>query len=271
MARYRKIDTRIWNDQKFRALSDDGKLVFLFILSHPHLTSLGAMRATVSGLAAELGWPLERLRKAFAKGIEKGLIEHDQDASFIALPKFLKYNGPESPNVVKSWSDSLDLIPECHLKHLLMQRVKGFAEALPEAFAKALPEAFRKGMPYQEQEPEQEQKQEPDTPHSPPGGKYAKAFLDWWEAYPRKIGKDRAYKAWKSAGKRIRLQHELDWQTAAERMLDAAKDFSVSIVGQSRYCPHPATWLNAGQYDDDRNAWNRAEEKSPRDVEIPQL
>jgi hypothetical protein len=56
MARYRKIDPRIWNDQKFRELSDDAKIVFFLLLTHPHMTALGAMRATVAGLAAELGW-----------------------------------------------------------------------------------------------------------------------------------------------------------------------------------------------------------------------
>lgn len=48
MARYRKIDSRIWNDAKFRELSDNGKLVFLMLLTHPSMTSLGAMRATVT-------------------------------------------------------------------------------------------------------------------------------------------------------------------------------------------------------------------------------
>src|SRR4030095_519357 len=65
MARYRKIDPRIWNDEKFRELTDDGRLVFLFILTHPHLTNLGAMRANIPGLAYEIGWDVERLSKAF--------------------------------------------------------------------------------------------------------------------------------------------------------------------------------------------------------------
>lgn len=109
-----------------------------------------------------------------------------------------------------------------------------------------------------------------NTPCSPPRGtKYAKAFLDWWEAYPKKTGKDRAYKAWKSAGKRIRLQHDLEWQVAADRMLEAARAFAESETGRSRFCPHPATWLNAGQYDDDRTTWNRGDEKQL--VEVQQL
>ncbi len=160
MARYRKIDPRIWNDIKFRALSDESKLVFLFVLTHPHLTSLGAMRASVPGLAAELGWKPEAFREAFREALAKGLLEHDETASFVWAPRFLRYNGPESPNVVKSWVSSLDLLPECKLKDKVVQQVNCFVEALPEAFRKALPEAFAKSMPNQEQEQEQEQEQQ---------------------------------------------------------------------------------------------------------------
>ena len=155
MAHYRKIDPRMWNDEKFRTLSTEGKLAFVLLLTHPHMTALGAMRATIPGLAAELGGKgfAEGFREVFAKGLAK----HDESASCVYLPRFLKYNPPESPNVVKAWAHSIDLIPECNLKSQLIQEVKGYAEALTEGFAKALPEAFAKAMPNQEQEQEQEQ------------------------------------------------------------------------------------------------------------------
>ncbi len=54
MARYRKVDPKIWNDEKFRALSDDGKLAFFMLLTHPHMTAVGAMRAMPSGMASEM-------------------------------------------------------------------------------------------------------------------------------------------------------------------------------------------------------------------------
>lgn len=157
MARYRKIDPRIWNDEKFRGLSDNGKLAFLFLLTHPHMTSLGAMRATVGGLAEELGWSSEAFREAFQEALSKAMAEHDSEARMIALPNFIRYNPPESPNVIKAWVGSLDLLPECMLKTRVVTRAKALAEGLGEAFAKALPEAFAKAMPYQEQEQKQEQ------------------------------------------------------------------------------------------------------------------
>lgn len=147
MARYRKIDPRIWNDEKFRSLSDGGKLAFLFLLTHPHMTSLGAMRATMGGLAEELGWEANAFRKAFQEAFAKGMAEHDSEARMVALPNFIRYNPPESPNVIKAWLGALDLLPECSLKTRVVARAKAFAEGFGEAFAKALPEAFAKAMP----------------------------------------------------------------------------------------------------------------------------
>lgn len=161
MSRYRKIDTRTMNDEKYRDLSDDGKLVFLTLLIHPNMTALGAMRGTVPGLSAEMGWSPERFREAFGEALSKAMAEHDEKASTIALPNFLRYNQPESPNVVKAWSAALDMIPEGRLKTLTIQRAKEFLKGKTKAFVEALPKAFvealPKPMPYQEQEQEQEQ------------------------------------------------------------------------------------------------------------------
>lgn len=199
MSRYRKVDPRIWNDEKFRMLSDNGKLAFFFLLTHPQQTMLGAMRATIPGLAAEIGWSEEAFREAFREALAKGMAEHDERACLVALPNFLKYNRPESPNVVKAWADALDLLPECSLKSRVIARSKAFAEGLPEAFAKALPEAFAKSMPNQEQEQEQE--------HTPPALRASavrvpegpEAFEVAWREYPKRAGgnsKSAAMKAW---------------------------------------------------------------------------
>lgn len=155
MARYRKVDSRIWNDEKFRSLSDDGQLVFLFLLTHPHQTALGAMRATISGLAEEKGWLPERLpeslrgrfEQAFTEALSKGMVRYDAKASCVWLPNFLKYNRPESPNVVRAWGSAADLIPECRLKSECIQAAKAFLKGFKEAFRKAFTEVFGEALP----------------------------------------------------------------------------------------------------------------------------
>lgn len=151
MAKYRKVDPRIWNDAKFRALDDRGKLAFFFLLTHPHMTAIGAMRASIPGLAAEIGWTAEAFREAFREALLKGMVEHDEKASLMWLPKFLRYNPPESPNVIKAWSGSLELLPECELLNRVVAGSVAFAKGLNKGFVEALPEAFAKAMPIQEQ------------------------------------------------------------------------------------------------------------------------
>lgn len=220
MARFRKVDPRIWNDEKFLSLSDDGQLLFLFLLTHPHMTSLGAMRATISGLAEEKRWPRQRLSKAFQEAFRKGLVEYEKEACYVGLPNFLKYNGPENPNVVKSWESALDLIPECDSKVLLVERVKAFVKGLPESWQK-LPEGFGKGSARaraseqeQEQEPEQEQEQDKNgasPKFKPPtveevreycterhNGIDPQAFLDFYNQSGWKRGKGLPVTDWKA-------------------------------------------------------------------------
>lgn len=197
MARYRKVDPRIWNDAKFCALSDNAKLVFFMLLTHPNMTALGAMRATVPGLADELGWQAEAFREAFREALSKGMAEHDGKACLVALPRFLKYNPPESPNVIKAWVGAVDLLPECDLKSVVIQRAKGFAEGLTEGYAKAFRDTFGKAMPNQEQEQEQEQKKNKSGASAPDP---RKSFWDSAIALVGERNRNRIAKMCKSHG-----------------------------------------------------------------------
>src|SRR5262249_13291867 len=171
---------------KFIAFDDDGKLAFIFVLTHPHLTALGAMRGTLAGLAAELQWRPKRFQAALLPAIRAGMIEANEQAAYIGLPKFLRYNEPENPNVVKgAWLESLSQIPECPEKRALILRCRKYlddrsakfkdelSDSIWEAFSEALPEGvtqpFAKpfGKASGKQEPEQEPKQEPEAPLTP--------------------------------------------------------------------------------------------------------
>jgi len=171
MARYRKIDTRIWNDEKFRAFSDDAQLAFFFVLTHPSMTALGAMRGTIAGLAAEKGWQVGRFADAIQDTIREGMLEVNEKACFIAARNFLRYNEPEGPNSVsKAWVQALDLIPECPEKWMLIARCrsyldtrsKKFRDAMPDGIWNVFKDAMSDGKSDASPIPEQEPDQEPD-------------------------------------------------------------------------------------------------------------
>lgn len=172
MARYRKIDPRIWNDEKFTSLSVYARMMFLFVLTHPNMTFIGAFRASKAGLSQELASTqgssegiTEGLAEAYEKGfdelIEKALIWHDPKANFVFARNFVKYNLPESLNVCKSFATALEYLPECRLLRVAMasaakiikeNQKPAFFDALPEGFRKAYAEGLAEGlaedMPY---------------------------------------------------------------------------------------------------------------------------
>jgi hypothetical protein len=224
VARYRKVDVRIWNDAKFVALSERGKLVFLFLMTHPNMTMVGGMRATVPGLAGELHMTAEAFEQAFQEAFAKGMVKADQNACLIWLPNFLKYNKPESPNVVKSWPDALELLPECALKDELFERVKdyaqGFTEGFTKAFIEAFPKAFRKSMPNQEQEQEQEQEQKKDkAADAVPAAVWVTEFVDAWNRHCGGLPKVRDV----TDGRRKKVKARVLQGISVERFVEAVE------------------------------------------------
>lgn len=143
MAHYRKIDVQIWNDARMVSLKPSAKLAFLFLITHPNMTSIGAMRATVQGLAAELSVS----PKDFAEVFDKGMAKYDEKTFCIFLPNFLKYQTAESPNVIKNWVKQIAYIPEGFLKEEAVGCLKAYVEGMREGFQKAFHEALRKEYP----------------------------------------------------------------------------------------------------------------------------
>lgn len=164
--RYRTIDVRLWGDEKFRALSPlqpSGQALFIYLLTNPNTTSIpGLYRAGAAALAEELGWTLEGFLKAFQEVSDQGLVKADFNARVIYIPNAIKYNKPQSPNVVISWSKYWDEIPECSLRDIAYREIKAFLEEMSETFVEPFEKISCK--PYQKlmlnQEQEQKQKQD---------------------------------------------------------------------------------------------------------------
>lgn len=168
MARYRKIDVRIWNDRKFRELDDSAKLAFLLLLTHPDTNQLGFIRSRSVSLAFDLGWQSDAMSNAIQTLCQMGMLMADEKAGLMFLPNFLKYNPPNGVNGAKSWAGLLDLLPECDLRDQALIRLKPLIDGLPEGTREGIPEdimnAIRDAITHGNPQPSriQEQEQEQD-------------------------------------------------------------------------------------------------------------
>ena len=150
------------------------------------------MRATLDGLAAELGWPPKRLRTALAPALTGGsMIEVNERASYIGLPHFLRYNQPQSPNSVTAWRSAFDLIPECAEKQALVRRCRAYLDSKSPAFRDAMPDGFAEASaepsPIPETTQEPELTLEPEAPSRASGNRHevasvghVKALVELW-------------------------------------------------------------------------------------------
>jgi hypothetical protein len=166
MARYKKIDVRMWGDEKFKALSSpqpNAQTLWVYFLTGPVTNNIpGLIPFGEMAIAEKLNWPLKAFREAFNEVLDKGMAKVNRQAQLIWIPNAISYNTPESPNVITSWRVIWDEIPECDLKAEAYQVLKAFLEGFHEAFTKAFLEALAKpsGKPLANQKQEQEQKQE---------------------------------------------------------------------------------------------------------------
>jgi hypothetical protein len=91
---------------------------------------------------------------------------------------------------------------------------------------------------------------------------YSDDFEAFWKAFPngRKTGKKGAFAAWKKAIK----------DAEPQTIIAAATDYAASDVGQGQYVKGPASWLNQGCWDDDRDAWKEKRPALPNGKSEPE-
>ncbi len=98
---------------------------------------------------------------------------------------------------------------------------------------------------------------------------YAAAFETFYQRYPRKKDKRRAYSPWQRACKMVSLRDGISIPAAEEYIQEAVESFAVSRLGAAgEFCPYAANWLDRQSYDDDRAEWDR---HRPGDSDTPLL
>jgi hypothetical protein len=77
------------------------------------------------------------------------------------------------------------------------------------------------------------------TPVAPKGATHSEGFLKFWEAFPNKVGKDAAWRAWKKR----------DDKPDLETILAAVQRYIATKPVDREWC-NPVTWLNQGRWND---------------------
>lgn len=100
---------------------------------------------------------------------------------------------------------------------------------------------------------EKRREEKKETP-KPPRGLFGDDFETFWAAYPRKVGKPQAVKAFDKAIKRTDIRAMIAGLQRCQSSLDWTKR-------EGQFIPHPTTWLN-------RDGWNDVLDPDPSSVPL---
>lgn len=135
MSRYAKIETFIWHDDKFRELTDDARMLFLYLLTSPHGNMCGLFYLPELYAASDLQWTPERYRRGIEALSKASRIA--ADGNVIWLKNHVKHNTPRGKNQIIGFVNALEKVPGNNLikeyvedlrKHLLGEDLALFEE-----------------------------------------------------------------------------------------------------------------------------------------------
>ena len=118
MARYRKVDPRVWDDDTFVDFDDLKRTLWLLLLTGPAVDAVpGLQVGGAASLAETLRRPVEPIGERLGELLREGLVNLDSRARLIRIPNAPKYNEPDNPNQVTGWFRAWESIPESPLKY----------------------------------------------------------------------------------------------------------------------------------------------------------
>lgn len=251
-SRYRKIDPRIWTDEKFRRLTGEEQRIALYVLT-AQSNRIGLFSFSPGKASEDLGTLPLTFQKGFLKVCQTLNWEWDSHARVLYLPTWWKYNHPENANNMIGNLKDLDDLPETTLLEGFLTNTAYLSGNLVETFtqtlAKRSPQPSLKRSPSQEQE--QEQKQEQDTPPAVDQG-----FEEFWKSYPARNGK--------RVGK-PEAQRKFSALSPPDRklVLVAARNYAVSeLVQKGVGIKDPHRFLQNGKKDEPWRDWITPEEST---------
>lgn len=123
MRDYGKVSTTIWNSRKFASIGDDGRLLYLYLHTCPHVNSVGCFVLKDGYATADLGWDLERYRKGIETLSKASLIGVDTSESLLRIVNFLEFDPFSNINHAKGAIRIALGLPDCEQKLLVLNDI----------------------------------------------------------------------------------------------------------------------------------------------------
>jgi len=253
-ASYAQVERAVWTKSRFRNLSDDERLLILYLVTCPHATQAGLFRLPPGYACDDLQWSPNRYEKALNGLIEEGLVKFDQANGIILNPNQMKKFPPQNGNQVAGIIGKLKEVPTTPLLNDLADIVANIDRDyisqlscyLSERLGNRL-ETVSKGLgdPETETGAQTETGDQGCCRSSSLKQEQIARFNVFYAAYPKKKAKKEALQAWKTLAPENGLFETIIAAVAKQKRSD---DWTRE---NGRFIPNPASWLNGRRWEDE--------------------
>jgi|GEM_PF-1314138 len=133
------IQLCFWASLDTQQLSDQGKLLAIYLLTGPHSNMLGCFRLPDGYITADLKWNIETVKKAFQELFRSQFLTRDDPSGWLIIHKFLKWNPIQNSKQGVGVQRLFDLVP--HENRVLKPLIRGlltYGTYLNEGFVNRL-------------------------------------------------------------------------------------------------------------------------------------
>ncbi|OZM18325.1 hypothetical protein CEO49_19960 [Klebsiella variicola] len=138
-----------------RRVSDDARLLALYLLTGQHTNMIGCFRLPDGYVSEDLAWTPERVSKGFDELSANGFATRDSSSKWVLIRNFLTWNSVENPNQGIAALRLFDQVPDKSTVKPELARV--LASAISHIGIAKLKGSERVLEPFLNQEQDQEQ------------------------------------------------------------------------------------------------------------------
>lgn len=273
MGEFSKIERSFWETDEAREMTPEEKYFWLYLRTNANVNTLGCYPFRMRKAMDETGYNRETLEKLLKRMEECGYIFYCAETGEVLLLGWGAQNWTKKTSVLRAIQADLQKVKSEAFKEKLaaLLRADGFlpetGEGAPcgqpsQGECLAAPDSNeghaetpknigeQPGTNGAEKEREKEKKEKTFSANSP-------EFAAFWAAYPNRKNKQTAVKTWN------KLKITPEKYRAIMDGLERAKASVEWAKNGGDFIPHPATWLNAGGWENEYKALRPPASQTP--------
>jgi hypothetical protein len=245
MRDYAKVSPQFWTGATGKSLrgDPDAVIVAMYLMTSPHANMIGLYHLPKLYIAHETGLTIEGASKGLQRCIEALFCTYDEASEHVFVHEMARFQIGDSLDIkdkrCKGVENELEKCPKGALQH-----------AFREKYASAFHLAPSKGLPRGKKAPTKPRAgtRTGTGTGTEPCSADAERFDRFYSAYPKKVAKEAAQKAF------AKVDPDDDVLGKMLAALAVQKQSAEWQKENGQFIPHPATWINGKRWLDEQGA-----------------